>query len=168
MIGTGLVVGVYPGRDGVDIAPGHDGVDEAVTARSGQVLVVETERSEVVGDTGKRQVTGGERPGRLAGLNRIPFEHHRDLGSETRSLPQRFPGARAVCLTGNAAGVRPRGAVACQGEHAGTERRQHVAILCHRAWRIEGVECIEVAHHVRVGVVVVLGERRMAGTEAQD
>ncbi len=53
MVGTGLVVGRPPGGHGVDVTPAHDGVDQSVAAPAGDVVVVETQRAQVVDVVGE-------------------------------------------------------------------------------------------------------------------
>jgi hypothetical protein len=62
--------------------------------------------------------------------------------------------------------VCPSGSLACQLKHARPKGSKHPAVFGHHA--SSHVKGIEVADHVAIGAGVVLDQRRVAHSEAQE
>ena len=120
MVGAGLEMLAHTPRHVVHAADHQGGVEERI-ADAGDVLVAESQPTQVVRVVRQLQVSARPVPGDRARHGRILLEHDRLLHREHRFLPEDLAGVRRVGH-GHEVGMRPERAPGGEPQHPVAQR----------------------------------------------
>ncbi len=108
VVRAGIVVGADPVRHRLGITPRDDGVDQPVAPAPVDVVVAETERAQVLGVVGQRQVDAGVRAGQAPAPSPGRSSSTTATSGASSGPGPRISRARAVCSTGRSRDGRRR------------------------------------------------------------